>query len=139
MNRMATAIGAPWRLLWAGAGVLLFALGTLGIFVPLLPTVVFWLAAVACFSRSCPALAEPILNHPRDGRPIRDFREHGVICRSGKRAALATMALSAVVTAVATRSLFVSVLACAVLAMAATYIATRPDHVPERASGQVAV
>lgn len=135
---MTTAIGAPWRLLWAVAGVLLFALGTLGIFLPLLPTTVFWLAAVACFSRSCPALADVILSHPRYGRPIRDFREHGVICRSGKRAALATMALSAVITVVATRSLVVSVLASAVLAMVAAYIATRPDSVPEQVSGPAA-
>lgn len=120
----------PWQLLWASGGVALFALGAVGIVVPLLPTTVFWIGAVACFARSSPALAERILTHPRYGGPIRDFREHRVIGRSGKHAALATMALSALITALLTRSVIVSGLACAILSLVALYILTRPESVP---------
>lgn len=39
-------------------GALFFAVGAVGIVVPLLPTVVFWILAVWCWSVSAPAWSE---------------------------------------------------------------------------------
>jgi uncharacterized membrane protein YbaN (DUF454 family) len=110
------------------AGVGLFAVGFVGIFLPLLPTTVFWIGAAVCFSKSCPELEARILAHPRYGRPIRDFREHGVICRAGKRAALASMLISAVITTVLVHSDAVRLLVASILLAVAAYVATRPER-----------
>lgn len=110
------------------AGVGLFAIGFVGIFLPVLPTTVFWIGAVVCFSKSCPELEARILAHPRYGRPIRDFREHGVICRAGKRAALASMLISAVITTVLVHSDAVRLLVASILLAVAAYVATRPEQ-----------
>ena len=121
------------RLLWMLAGTGLFALGAVGAVTPLLPTTVFWIGAVACFARSHPPLAERILAHPRYGPPLRRYRDHGVIDARGKRAALLAIAVSGGITALVTRSVFVTLAACACLCLVALYIATRPEVPPSLA------
>lgn len=66
-----------------------FALGTVGIFVPLLPTVIFWILAAYCYARSAPHLRDRIYAHRHFGRPVRDFVEHGAMSRRGKAWAVA--------------------------------------------------
>jgi uncharacterized membrane protein YbaN (DUF454 family) len=74
-------------------GWLLFALGLIGIALPLLPTTVFWIGAVWCWSRSAPHLTRRVLSHPRFGKPVYLFIEKGEMSRSGKWMAFAGMAV----------------------------------------------
>lgn len=60
-------------------GSLSLALGVIGIFVPLLPTTPLLLLAAALYFRSSPKLYDWLLNHPRLGTYIRNFREHRAI------------------------------------------------------------
>lgn len=60
-------------------GSIAFALGIIGIFLPLLPTTPLLLLAVALYFRSSPRLYEWLLNHPYFGRYIRNFRESRAI------------------------------------------------------------
>lgn len=54
-------------------GLLSTALGVIGIFVPLLPTVPLLLLAAACFARSSERFHSWLLGHPSLGPMIRDF------------------------------------------------------------------
>lgn len=60
-------------------GSLSLGLGVLGIFVPLLPTTPLLLLAAALYFKSSPRLYEWLLNHPRLGEYIRNFREYRAI------------------------------------------------------------
>lgn len=82
------------RHLYLAAGLLSVALGTFGIFLPLLPTVPFMILAAFCFARSSPRLEAKLLDHRHFGPHILRWRERGAISRRGKKAALAAFAFS---------------------------------------------
>ena len=82
------------RQLYLCAGLLAVALGTIGIFLPLLPTVPFMILAAFCFARSSPALEARLLNHPRYGHHLVAWREKGAISRSAKWSATAAFGVS---------------------------------------------
>ena len=82
------------RPLWLLAGLLAVGFGTLGIVLPILPTVPFYLLAAFCFARSNTAWEQKLLEHHRWGPPIRQWRERGAISRRAKLAALTAMTAS---------------------------------------------
>jgi uncharacterized membrane protein YbaN (DUF454 family) len=86
--------GGVRRALWLALGVTAVALGTIGAFLPLLPTVPFFILAAFAFSRSHPVWENRLLNHPRYGAALRAWRDKGVISRTGKRAATGAFAIS---------------------------------------------
>ena len=88
------------RLLWGSAGLACVALGAVGVVLPLLPTVPFLLLAAFCFARSNPAWERRLLNHPRYGPPLRQWRERKAISRKAKLAALTAMAATIALSAV---------------------------------------
>jgi uncharacterized protein len=59
---------------WLALGLLAVALGAVGIVVPGLPTTVFFIIAAWCFSHSSPRLEQWVLNLPRVGPMVRDYR-----------------------------------------------------------------
>lgn len=61
------------RALLLGIGGLSTALGVLGIFLPLLPTVPLLLLGAACFARSSPRCYTWLLDHPRLGPMFSDY------------------------------------------------------------------
>ncbi len=71
-------------------------LGTIGIFLPLLPTVPFMILAAFCFARSSPALEAKLLGHPRYGPHLVAWRQKGVVSRRAKWSATLAFAVSIV-------------------------------------------
>lgn len=71
-------------------------LGSIGVFLPLLPTVPFAILAAFCFANSSPKLEAWLLNHRQFGPHIRAWRDYGAISRKGKWMALFAFVLSAV-------------------------------------------
>lgn len=78
-------------------GFVSLALGSLGILLPLLPTVPFMILAAFCFARSNPELERRIVEHPKLQEHFTAWRQRGAISRKGKAAALIAFGLSAVV------------------------------------------
>lgn len=72
------------RGLYLAAGLFCVALGFIGIFLPVLPTTPFLILAVACFARSSQRLESWMLDHPRFGPLLRDWRRRGAIPRRAK-------------------------------------------------------
>ncbi|MFV0257027.1 MAG: YbaN family protein [Acidimicrobiales bacterium] len=67
-------VGSGVRVLWILAGLLLVAIGGVGIVVPGLPTTGFMVAAAWCFSRSSPRLERWLLGLPAVGPLVTDYR-----------------------------------------------------------------
>ena len=82
------------RQLYLIAGIAAAAAGTIGIFLPLLPTVPFMILAAYCFAKSSPALEARLLNDPRFGPHISAWRTNGAVSRKGKWAATAAFGFS---------------------------------------------
>jgi hypothetical protein len=76
-------------------GLISFALGAVGAFLPLLPTVPLLILAAFCFARSSPALERRIVEHPMMKPHIAAWRERRAISRKGKVGALVAFAFSA--------------------------------------------
>lgn len=65
-------------------GITAVGLGTVGVFVPLLPTTPFLLLAAACFMRSSERLYDWLIHHRWFGSYIRNYREHGAVTLGAK-------------------------------------------------------
>lgn len=114
------------RPLFLAAGIASVALGGLGILLPVLPTVPFLLLAAFCFARSNPAWERRLLDHPRWGPPIAEWRQRGAIGRSAKLAALTALVASAVL-GLALLAFPWSWIPAAVCAFVGLWIWTRPE------------
>jgi hypothetical protein len=81
------------RVLWLLAGACSLLTGIVGIFLPLLPTTPFVLLAAFCFSRGSLRCETWLLNHPRFGPMVRDWRANRAISLRAKQLASAMMVL----------------------------------------------
>ena len=78
----------------ATAALLSLALGAIGAFLPLLPTVPFLLLSAFFFARSSDRLHDWLIGHPFFGPPIIRWRERGSISRKAKLAATVSVVIA---------------------------------------------
>lgn len=109
------------------AGLLCVGLGVVGMFLPVMPSTVFFIIAAIFFARSNPIWEAKIMNHPKIGPPIRRFRERGAIAKSAKIAAVTAMTISSVISAFLLHGWWRLAPAC-VCALCAIFILTRPSE-----------
>jgi uncharacterized protein len=119
------------RLSYLGLGVLCVGLGVIGAFLPVMPTTVFLLIAVWAFSKSSARLERWLLDHPRFGPRIRQWRAHRTIPWSVKLTAWGSMAGSLGIMFVADAGPIAMISAGVVIAIGAIYIASRPSRPPD--------
>ncbi|MBK8753045.1 MAG: YbaN family protein [Candidatus Competibacteraceae bacterium] len=120
---------ARWALL--GFGGFNFALGAIGLVLPILPTTVFWIVAIGCFSRASPRIAARLVAHPRFGRPFADWLACGAIDRRGKIFAIGGMGVSVLTATLLLEPAgwLLGILGGAWIG-ASVYLATRPAYCP---------
>ena len=82
------------RFVWLLLGLLSLALGAIGAFLPLLPTVPFLLLSAFFFARSSDRLHDWLIGHPFFGPPIIRWRERGSISRKAKLAATVSVVIA---------------------------------------------
>ncbi|HMG27277.1 MAG TPA: YbaN family protein [Acidimicrobiia bacterium] len=78
---------------WLVGGLLAVAVGAVGIVVPGLPTTVFFIVAAWCFSHSSPRLERWVLNLPRVGPMVGDYRAGLGMPRRAKAIAISMIAV----------------------------------------------
>lgn len=117
------ALRAGWLLLgWGFVG-----LGIIGALLPLMPTTIFLILAAGCFARSSPRLEAKLLDHPRFGPVLRDWRAERAIPLKGKIGACAGITIGLVLFEIGAKpSLHLSLLVGGILLGCALWIVTRP-------------
>lgn len=75
-------------------GVISLILGTLGIFLPLLPTTPFLLLSAYCFSKSSKKFHKALLENKIFGQYIRDYQEKKGISLKNKIIAITTLIIT---------------------------------------------
>ena len=81
------------RLFWILLGSVFVGIGTLGIFVPGLPTTVFMILAAACYIRSSEKLYRWLIKNKIFGKYIKDYREGKGMPKKAKIVALSMITL----------------------------------------------
>ncbi|CAM4056483.1 YbaN family protein [Pseudoalteromonas byunsanensis] len=112
------------------AGISFVGLGFVGIVLPVMPTTVFFILALACFTRSNPRLANWLLNHNKFGPTLQQWHDYQVIPVKGKCYAGLGMLLGFIILAYNAPPLWVliSVALCELMVM--LYICSKPSHPP---------
>jgi uncharacterized membrane protein YbaN (DUF454 family) len=81
----------PARAVFACAGLGFVGLGTIGMFVPLMPTTVFYILALWCFKRSSARLEGWLLRNRYVGKTLRDWDESRSLTARTKAVAVAAI------------------------------------------------
>lgn len=124
---MAASEGNPMRLLILAAAWLMVAIGVIGVFLPVLPTTPFMILAAALFARSSPRFEQWLIEHPRYGQPLIDWRREGAISQRAKIASVSLMTMSyGIVVFFGPPQLWLKLLIGAILLACAAFVLTRP-------------
>lgn len=115
------------RWAWTAAGMAMVALGIIGAMLPVMPTTIFLILALACFSRASPRLEHWLLHHPRFGHPLRQWREHRAVSRRGKAMAALGMAIGFVAMCLGHPPVWVIVLVGVMEIAVLIYLLRRPN------------
>ncbi|MCR9212194.1 MAG: YbaN family protein [Proteobacteria bacterium] len=83
------------KILLLSIGWFFVALGTIGVFLPVLPTTPFLLISLWAFSQSSDRFHHWLYTHRHFGPPLQAWSEHGIIPTRAKILAVGTMGISA--------------------------------------------
>lgn len=115
------------RLIWLVLGLSSFALGVIGVALPILPTVPFMLLSAFCFSKSSERLHNWLLSHAKFGPPIKDWQQSGAINRRIKYYATASILAAFCISLALGLKLLLLVLQATILLGVLSFIWSRPE------------
>ena len=117
-------------------GLVLLAIGIIGMWVPVLPTTIFLIGAAACFARSSPRLYAYLMSHPRLGPPLQHWFEEGAISKRGKATALFGMGIGMAVVVLTVQHPGWIAFAAVVIVGSGWYVMARPLPAHEQAQDE---
>ncbi|GED42816.1 YbaN family protein [Cobetia marina] len=115
------------RICWLGLAWLFFAIGFAGMFLPLLPTTVFMLLALACASRGSPRFARYIREHPQIGPPLISWERERAIPLRARILAVGMLVVSMLIILFTVSVMAVKVSLLIFLSLLAIWLGTRPE------------
>lgn len=115
------------RYFWLGLGGLSIVLGAIGAVLPLLPTTPFLILGAFAFSKSSPKLEAWLLDHPRFGPAIVNWRTERAIARKAKWLATLVMVLTVVFGGLAGLSVTILAIQASIFALVLAFLWTRPE------------
>ncbi|MDW5418350.1 TonB family protein [Iodobacter sp. CM08] len=125
---------APLRWAYTVLGCMMVLLGIIGAFLPVMPTTVFLLMALACFSKSSPKFEQWLLQHPRFGPSLQSWRQHRVVPLKAKRAACLGMLFGLAILSLTPAPWWVVMGVGITEFMVAIYLIRRPSVIQESSS-----
>ena len=115
------------RYLLIGFGWLNVGFAAVGVVVPGIPTTIFLLIALWAFSQSSERLRSWLYNHPVFGAFLQNWKQHGVIPRKAKIAAISVMFVSWVILILLSTKWIIWSSAGLIMLCVAAFITTRPS------------
>ncbi|MFM2190199.1 MAG: YbaN family protein [Arcticibacter sp.] len=85
--------------IWVGVGLLFVGIGILGFFIPLMPSLVFFLIATYCFARGSWRFLRMLVGNKHVGQQIIDYHKGRGMTKSTKVKAILFMLTSMVISA----------------------------------------
>ena len=120
-----------YKSLWFKAlGLLLVAFGIIGIVLPVMPTTIFFILALTCFTRSSPALEQWLLNHPRYGVTLKQWQAHKVVPVKAKCYAAIGMLIGFIFLLYSNAPIWVICLVAVIEVSVMIYLILRPSSPP---------
>ena len=117
-------------LLWRSLVVIFVILGFIGALLPGMPTTVFLILAAWASSRGWPQMDNWLLNHPKYGSTLRDWRANGTVPRKAKWFATIMMSISAVIMLFTTAPVAVKVFTNTTMLVVCIWLWLRPEPQP---------
>ena len=114
-------------LFWRSLVVIFIILGFIGALLPGMPTTVFLILAAWAASKGWPQMDEWLLNHPKYGPTLRDWRAHGTVPRKAKWIASIMMGMSAILMLFTNAPIAVKIFTNSVMLAVAIWLWLRPE------------
>lgn len=111
-------------------GWICLMIGAVAIFVPGLPTTIFWIISLWAFTRSSEKMKRYLLQHKHFGKILREWNEHQVVPMVGKIACGISLALVCVMSVLTMHSVYLATAICFTLTLVFGYVFTRPSRLP---------
>lgn len=114
-------------LFWRSLVVIFITLGIIGAILPGMPTTVFLILAAWAASKGWPQMDAWLLNHPKYGATLRNWRQYGTVPRKAKWIASIMMLISGVLMLFTNAPILVKVFTDVTMLIVAIWLWSRPE------------
>lgn len=114
-------------LFWRTLVVIFIILGIIGAILPGMPTTVFLILAAWAASKGWPEMDAWLLNHPKYGPTLCDWRTHGTVPRKAKWIASIMMLISGILMLFTNAPLWVKIFTDSIMLIVAIWLWLRPE------------
>ncbi|MDV7654625.1 YbaN family protein [Acinetobacter baumannii] len=114
-------------LFWRTLVVIFITLGIIGAILPGMPTTVFLILAAWATSKGWPQMDAWLLNHPKYGPTLRDWRANGTVPRKAKWIATIMMTASGILMLFTSAPFWVKVFTDTTMLVVAIWLWLRPE------------